>query len=71
MWGWQSQEYDLQKDLLAEEAADPSSCLWSEANQNAGDAWTMFDEQTPIKHCTDIDFQFCDIGGKGFLFLYV
>nr|XP_015622573.1 protein XRI1 isoform X1 [Oryza sativa Japonica Group] len=62
MWGWQSQEYDLQKDLLAEEAADPSSCLWSEANQNAGDAWTMFDEQTPIKHCTDIDFQFCDIG---------
>uniref|UniRef100_A0A0D9V9J7 Protein XRI1 n=1 Tax=Leersia perrieri TaxID=77586 RepID=A0A0D9V9J7_9ORYZ len=62
MWGWQSQEYDLQKDLLAGDAADSSSCLWSEANQNAGDAWSMFDEQTPIKYCTDIDFQFCDIG---------
>ncbi|BAT07382.1 Os09g0309900, partial [Oryza sativa Japonica Group] len=43
MWGWQSQECDLQKDLLTEDAADPSSCLWSEANQNASDAWTMFD----------------------------
>ncbi|XP_015690489.1 protein XRI1-like isoform X3 [Oryza brachyantha] len=62
MWGWQSQEYDLQKDLLAADAADPSSCLWSETSHNAGDAWSMFDEQTPIKHCTDIDFQFCDIG---------
>ncbi|KAG8078880.1 hypothetical protein GUJ93_ZPchr0007g4393 [Zizania palustris] len=58
LWGWQSQEYDLQKDLLA----DSSSCLWSESNQNTDDAWSMFDEQTPIKHCTDIDFQFCDLG---------
>ncbi|XP_062207891.1 protein XRI1-like isoform X3 [Phragmites australis] len=58
MWGWQSQEYDLQKDLLA----DPTSSLWGEANNNVGDAWSMFDEQTPIKHCTDIEFQFCDIG---------
>ncbi|KAG8054196.1 hypothetical protein GUJ93_ZPchr0001g29311 [Zizania palustris] len=58
MWGWQSHEYDLQKDLLA----DSSSCLWSESNQNADDAWSIFDDQTPIKHCTDIDFQFCDIG---------
>ncbi|KAL5228586.1 hypothetical protein ABZP36_016851 [Zizania latifolia] len=58
MWEWQSHEYDLQKDLLA----DSSSCLWSESNQNADDAWSIFDDQTPIKHCTDIDFQFCDIG---------
>ncbi|KAL6613927.1 hypothetical protein ACP70R_036197 [Stipagrostis hirtigluma subsp. patula] len=57
MWGWQNQEYDLQKDLLA----DPSSSLWDEANNNVGGAWSMLDEQTPIKHCADIDFQFCDI----------
>ncbi|KAL6839969.1 hypothetical protein ACP4OV_029779 [Aristida adscensionis] len=58
MWEWQNQEFDLQKDLLA----DPSSSLWDEANNNVGDAWSMFDEQTPIKHCTDIELKFCDIG---------
>ncbi|KQK11214.1 protein XRI1 [Brachypodium distachyon] len=58
MWGWQSQEFDLQKDLLPA----PSSSLWAEANSGVDDDWSMFDEQTPIRQCTDIDFQFCDIG---------
>uniref|UniRef100_A0A0A9CGN5 Protein XRI1 n=1 Tax=Arundo donax TaxID=35708 RepID=A0A0A9CGN5_ARUDO len=58
MWGWQNQEYELEKDLLA----DPSSSLWGESNKNVGDAWSMFDEQTPIKHCAELEFQFCDIG---------
>jgi len=58
IWGWQSQEYSLQKDLLA----DPCSSLWAEASNNASDDWSIFDEQTPIKHCTEFEFQFCDIG---------
>ncbi|PAN26845.1 hypothetical protein PAHAL_5G042900 [Panicum hallii] len=58
IWGWQSQEYSLQKDLLA----DPCSSLWAEASNNLSDDWSMLDEQTPIKHCTDFEFQFCDIG---------
>jgi hypothetical protein len=58
MWGWQCQEYDLQKDLLA----DPSSSLWGEGNNIAGDDWSMLEDQTPIKHCADYEFQFCDIG---------
>ncbi|XP_066310566.1 protein XRI1-like isoform X2 [Miscanthus floridulus] len=72
LWEWQSQEYDLQKDLLAA----PCSSLWAEASNNVGDdwsmfddqtpnvgdGWSMFDEQTPIKHCADFEFQFCDIG---------
>ncbi|KAJ1286818.1 hypothetical protein BS78_03G381300 [Paspalum vaginatum] len=58
MWGWQSQEYSLQKDLLP----DPCSSLWAESSDNVADDWSMFDEQTPIKHCTDFEIQFCDIG---------
>lgn len=58
LWEWQSQEYGLQKDLLAA----PCSSLWAEAPNNMGDDWSMFDEQTPIKHCTDFEFQFCDLG---------
>lgn len=58
LWGWQSQEYSLQKDLLP----DPCSSLWAEASDNVADGWSMFDEQTPIKHCTDLEFQLCDIG---------
>jgi len=89
IWGWQSQEYSLQKDLLAglhhtlhhsfcpkdvstwrcwasciSDLADPCSSLWAEASNNLSDDWSMFDEQTPIKHCTDFEFQFCDIGGN-------
>lgn len=58
MWEWQSQDFDLQKDLLPA----PSSSLWAETNQNVIDSWSMFDEQTPIKECTDIDLPLCDIG---------
>ncbi|CAL4972456.1 unnamed protein product [Urochloa decumbens] len=58
IWGWQCEEYSLQKDLLA----DPCSSLWAESSNNAGHDWSMFDDQTPIKHCTDFEFQFCDIG---------
>ncbi|XP_044359123.1 protein XRI1 isoform X1 [Triticum aestivum] len=58
MWDWQSQEFDLQKDLLPV----PSTSLWAEANHNEVDSWSLFDEQTPIKECTDIDLPFCDIG---------
>lgn len=58
LWEWQNQEYDLQKDLLPA----PCSSLWAEASHNMGDDWSMFDEQTPIKHCTDFDFQFSNIG---------
>ncbi|CAO1942802.1 unnamed protein product, partial [Urochloa humidicola] len=58
IWGWECEEYSLQKDLLA----DPCSSLWAESSNNVGHDWSMFDEQTPIKDCTDIDFQFCDIG---------
>ncbi|VAH83580.1 unnamed protein product [Triticum turgidum subsp. durum] len=59
MWDWQSQEFDLQKDLLPV----PSTSLWAEANHSEVDSWSLFDEQTPIKECTDIDLPFCDIGG--------
>uniref|UniRef100_A0ACD5XJI7 Uncharacterized protein n=1 Tax=Avena sativa TaxID=4498 RepID=A0ACD5XJI7_AVESA len=56
MWEWQSPEFDLQKDLL------PAPCsLWAETN-SVVDPWSMFDEQTPIKECADIDLPFCDIG---------
>ncbi|KAF8755712.1 hypothetical protein HU200_011180 [Digitaria exilis] len=58
MWGWQSQEYSLQKNLLA----DPYSSLWAEASNNVGDDWSMFDDQTPIKHCADFEFQLSDTG---------
>ncbi|KAE8800494.1 protein XRI1 [Hordeum vulgare] len=58
MWDWQNQEFDLQKDLLPA----PSTSLWAEANHNEVDSWSLFDEQTPIKECTDIDLPFCGIG---------
>ncbi|CAL4945921.1 unnamed protein product [Urochloa decumbens] len=58
IWGWQCEEYSLQKDLLA----DPCSSLWAESSNDVGHDWSMFDDQTPIKHCTDFEFQFCDIG---------
>ncbi|KAM0863028.1 hypothetical protein ACQ4PT_044874 [Festuca glaucescens] len=58
MWEWQSPEFDLQKDLVPA----PSSSLWAETNHSVIDSWSMFDEQTPIKECTDIDLPFCDIG---------
>ncbi|KAK3166330.1 hypothetical protein QOZ80_1AG0044440 [Eleusine coracana subsp. coracana] len=58
MWGWQCEEYDLQKDLLAV----PPSSMWDEGNNIAGDDWSMYEDQTPIKHCTDYEFQLCDIG---------
>ncbi|CAM0884347.1 unnamed protein product [Alopecurus aequalis] len=58
LWEWQSPEFDLQKDLLPA----PSSSLWAETNHNVIDSWSLFDEQTPIKECTDINLPFCDIG---------
>jgi hypothetical protein len=42
--------------------------LWAETNHNAIDSWGFFDEQTPIKECTDIELPLCDIGGKIALF---
>jgi hypothetical protein len=47
--------------------ADRSSSLWEEGNNMACDDWNMFEDQTPIKHCADYEFQFCDIGGKVFI----
>lgn len=58
MWEWQSPEFDLHKDLVPA----PSSSLWAETNSSVIDSWSMFDEQTPIKECTDIELPFCDIG---------
>ncbi|TVU36034.1 hypothetical protein EJB05_17944 [Eragrostis curvula] len=58
MWGWQGQEYDMQKDLVT----DPSISLWGDGNNIAGNDWSMFEDQTPIKHCADYEFHFCDIG---------
>ncbi|KAL5656341.1 hypothetical protein ACJX0J_035660, partial [Zea mays] len=58
LWEWQSQEYCMQKDSLAA----PCSSLWAEASNNVGGDWSIFEEQTPIKHCTDFEFQFCDVG---------
>ncbi|AQK98695.1 Protein XRI1 [Zea mays] len=60
LWEWQSQEYCMQKDSLAA----PCSSLWAEASNNVGGDWSIFEEQTPIKHCTDFEFQFCDVGGE-------
>jgi hypothetical protein len=92
MWDWQSQEFDLQKDLvpglqhdhsfcpktasskllrISSDLAAPSSSLWAETNHNVIDSWGIFDEQTPIKECTDIELPLCDIGGKIVLFTYI
>ena len=48
--------------------ADPCTSLCAEAsnnNANVGDDFfSMFHDQTPIKHCADLEYQFCDIAGK-------
>ena len=56
---------------ISSDLAAPSSSLWAETNHEVVDPWSMFDEQTPIKECTDIDLPFCDIGGKFFYFLLI
>ncbi|XP_077227792.1 protein XRI1-like isoform X3 [Tasmannia lanceolata] len=61
-WGWQGDDYYLQRDPHL----DIPSCLWDDGrddvNQNADDLLYMLDETTPIKACTDIDYHVSDNG---------
>ncbi|XP_020091292.1 protein XRI1-like isoform X2 [Ananas comosus] len=59
MWEWRGTEFDLQRDPLN----DTSHCFWGEVNEDANDLFYMFNDQTPIKDCTDFDYQVSDAGG--------
>ncbi|OAY80393.1 Protein XRI1, partial [Ananas comosus] len=46
-----------------DENNDTSHCFWGEVNEDANDLFYMFNDQTPIKDCTDFDYQVSDAGG--------
>uniref|UniRef100_A0A1D1XE81 Protein XRI1 n=1 Tax=Anthurium amnicola TaxID=1678845 RepID=A0A1D1XE81_9ARAE len=60
LWGWQEEEYCLQKDTRS----DISHCLWDEVNHNEDDLLYMLDEHTPVKDCADFGYLISDIGDK-------
>lgn len=49
---------------------DAPHCFWGEVNEDANDLFYMFNDQTPVKDCTDFNYQVSDAGGGVFFFLF-
>ncbi|XP_068667062.1 protein XRI1-like [Aristolochia californica] len=58
-WEWQGDDYYLQRDSQP----DISSSIWDEVNNKEDDFVYMFEETTPVKACSTMDFHVADSGG--------
>ncbi|KAG9445703.1 hypothetical protein H6P81_011831 [Aristolochia fimbriata] len=57
-WEWQGDDYYLERDPQL----DISSSLWDEVNNKGDDLLYMFEETTPVKACSTMDFHVADSG---------